>query len=80
MPPFSSDPEDRAPPLSCVAKRVTMDFSLLSAPLPDPPQDSDGDNVKSVDGNHEETLLIQVLSLTFVTFSACGFRPGIVQI
>uniref|UniRef100_A0A3B4YRP7 Dedicator of cytokinesis 9b n=1 Tax=Seriola lalandi dorsalis TaxID=1841481 RepID=A0A3B4YRP7_SERLL len=38
VPPLPSDPEDRVPP-----KRVTMDFSLLTVPLPDLPQDSDSD-------------------------------------
>ncbi|KAJ4924172.1 hypothetical protein JOQ06_000412 [Pogonophryne albipinna] len=36
-------PESRVPPLTRATKRVTMDFSLLSAPLPDPLQDSDRD-------------------------------------
>lgn len=73
MPPLPLDPEDRAPPLNRATKRVTMDFSLLSVPLPDLLQDSDSDSDKQaagqrhVDGNQEENIPIQVFCLTFVT-------------
>lgn len=72
MPPLPLDPEDRAPPLNRATKRVTMDFSLLSVPVPDLLQDSDSDNDKQaagqrVDGNDEENIPIQVFRLTFVT-------------
>eukprot|EP00064_Thunnus_orientalis_P005684 superscaffoldBa00000568_g5698 len=69
VPPLPLDPEDRAPTLNRATKRVTMDFSLLSVPLPDLPQDSDSDNDKpatdqtgqelGLDGNHEENIPIQ---------------------
>ncbi|KAF3857336.1 hypothetical protein F7725_009195 [Dissostichus mawsoni] len=39
VPPLPLEPEGRVPPLTRATKRVTMDFSLLSAPLPDPLQD-----------------------------------------
>lgn len=68
VPPLPLEPESRVPPLTRATKRVTMDFSLLSAPLPDPLQDSDRDKQAArVDGNHEENIPIQVFSLTFVT-------------
>lgn len=73
MPPLPLDPEDRLPPLNRATKRVTMDFSLLSVPLPDLLQlDCDSDNDKQaagqrVDGSHEENIPIQVFCLTFVT-------------
>lgn len=72
MPPLPLDPEGRVPPLNCAAKRVTMDFSLLSVPQFDLLQDSDCDNDKQAagqraDGNHEENIPIQVFCLTFVT-------------
>ena len=41
MPPLPPEPEDSAQ-LGRAAKRVTMDFSLLSAPLPVLPQGSAG--------------------------------------
>lgn len=61
MPPLPSDPDERVPPLN--SKRVTMDFSLLTVPLPD----SDSDNFKqaagpSAEGNHEENIPIQVFT------------------
>ncbi|KAM7365478.1 hypothetical protein PAMP_016399 [Pampus punctatissimus] len=69
MPPLPLASTDRAPHLNHVTKRVTMDFSLLSVPLPDLPQDSDSDNDKpagsqtgqelGLDGNHEENIPIQ---------------------
>lgn len=72
VPPLPLEPEDRLPPQNRVTKRVTMDFSLLSVPLPDLPQDRDSDNHKQAagqreDGNHEENIPIQVFCVTFVT-------------
>lgn len=74
MPPLPLDPEDIVPPVTRVTKRVTMDFSLLSVPLPDLLHDSDSDNDKQaagqrVDGNHEENIPKQVFCLAFVTSS-----------
>lgn len=54
MPPLPLVAEDRLPPPIRITQRVTMDFSLLSVPLPDLLQGSN---------NQEEN--IQVFSVTF---------------
>lgn len=78
VPPLPLNPEGQAPSLNRATKRVTIDFSLLSVPLPDLLQDGDSDNDKQtascrVDGNHDENIPIQVFCLTFVTCPPAGF-------
>lgn len=81
MPPVPLEPEDRLPPRSCVTKRVTMDFSLLSGPLPDLPQDRGSGNPKQAagqreDGNPQDNIPIQVFRVTFETSPPETFGYG----
>ncbi|XP_034032706.1 dedicator of cytokinesis protein 9 isoform X9 [Thalassophryne amazonica] len=75
-------PIDMDPPLKRSAKRVTMDFSLLTMPILDLPQDPNSENTSPtaghtgedvcLDGHHEGNILIQVFCLTFLSFSCLG--------
>lgn len=51
--------EERAPPPSRAAKRATMDFSLLAAPLPDPLLDT-GNRGKAADSSLDGETPAQV--------------------
>lgn len=68
--PLLPDADERDEPANRAAKRVTMDFSLLAAPLPD--LQLDGGNGKAaagrrVAGTLEENTPIQVLCLCTAT-------------
>ncbi|XP_076004947.1 dedicator of cytokinesis protein 9 isoform X2 [Genypterus blacodes] len=60
------DPEGRVPPMGRATKRVTMDFSLLSVPLPYLLRDGEGDGDRAAagsrasEGKQEENIPIQV--------------------
>lgn len=78
VPPLPLVPEDRLQPPIRISQRVTMDFSLLSVPLPDLLQGSDNHKPaagRRLVGNEEEN--IQVFSVTLCDCNA--FLP-VVQI
>lgn len=82
MPPLPLDPEECALPLNRTTKRVTMDFSLLTVPLPDLLLDRDSEIQKAAadsgpDGGHGENGPVQVLSVTLGGSPSAHHKPFI---